>query len=135
MKMKLMSIAVLGAFLFGARLSAHHSFAAEFDDKKPITLKGTIAKMEWVNPHSWLYIDVKRPDGTTETWMLEFGAPNALYRRGWKKESLPVGAEVTVHGWLSRTDPLTANAGDAILPDGKKLFAGTSGTGAPSDKR
>jgi hypothetical protein len=114
-----------------ARLSAHHSFAAEFDEKKPVTLKGTIAKMEWVNPHGWLYIDVKRADGKTEQWALEFGSPNQLYRRGWTRESLPVGAEVTVTGWLSRTDPLTANAGAVVLPDGSKLFAGSPGTGAP----
>jgi hypothetical protein len=113
------------------RLLAHHSFAAEFDERKPVTLKGTIAKMEWVNPHSWLYIDVKRADGKTEQWALEFGSPNQLYRRGWTRESLPVGAEVTVTGWLSRTDPLTGNAGAVVLPDGSKLFAGSPGTGAP----
>jgi hypothetical protein len=122
---------VLVAFLGGVRLSAHHSFAAEFDEKKPVTLKGTISKMEWVNPHSWLYIDVKRADGKTETWALEFGSPNQLYRRGWTRELLPVGVEVTVTGWLSRTDPLTANAGAVVLPNGNKLFAGSPGTGAP----
>src|SRR5215510_15425664 len=109
---------VLFVVICSARLSAHHSFAAEFDEKKPVTLKGTIAKMEWVNPHGWLYIDVKRTDGKTEQWALEFGSPNQLYRRGWTRESLPVGAEVTVTGWLSRTDPLTANAGAVVLPDG-----------------
>jgi hypothetical protein len=122
---------VLVVVLSSVRLSAHHSFAAEFDEKKPVTLKGTISKMEWVNPHSWLYIDVKRADGKTEMWALEFGSPNQLYRRGWTRELLPVGAEVTVTGWLSRTDPLTANAGSVVLPNGNKLFAGSPGTGAP----
>jgi len=122
---------VLVVVMGSVRLSAHHSFAAEFDERKPVTLKGTISKMEWVNPHSWLYIDVKRPDGKTEQWALEFGSPNQLYRRGWTRELLPIGAEVTVTGWLSRTDPLTANAGAVVLPDGNKLFAGSPGTGAP----
>ena len=126
--------ACLGISLHSVPLAAHHSFAAEFDEKKPVTLKGTITRMEWVNPHSWLYIDVKGPDGKIQNWGLEFGSPNALYRRGWKKESLPIGTEVTVTGWLSKTDPLKGNAKDVILPDGKKLFAGSSGTGAPTEK-
>ena len=125
--------AVLGLCLQVIPLSAHHSFATEFDEKKPVTLKGTITKMDWVNPHSWLYIDVKAADGKTENWALEFGSPNSLYRRGWKKESLPVGTEVTVTGWLSRTEPNKANAKDVVLPDGKKLFAGSANTGAPEN--
>ena len=132
---RLMSVVsvVLGLWLQTAPLSAHHSFSAEFDEKKPVTLKGTITKMDWVNPHGWLYIDVKTADGKIENWALEFGSPNSLYRRGWKKESLPVGAEVTVTGWLSRTEPNKANAKDVILPDGKKLFAGSNGTGTPEN--
>jgi hypothetical protein len=135
MRLFVMFLLSVLAVTSAVRLSAHHSFAAEFDEKKPVTLKGTITKMEWVNPHSWLYIDVKRADGKTETWALEFGSPNQLYRRGWKRESLPVGAEVTVTGWLSRTDPLTANAGAVILADGNKLFAGAPGTGAPEPSK
>ena len=126
--------ASLGVLLFAVPLSAHHSFAAEFDERKPVTVKGTITRMDWVNPHSWLYIDVKGPDGTVQSWALEFGSPNQLYRRGWKKESLPVGAEVTVIGWLSRTESFKANAKDVILQDGKKLFAGSAGPGAPGEK-
>ena len=126
--------AFVGVVACAAPLSAHHSFATEFDESKPVTVKGTITKMDWVNPHSWLYIEVKGPDGTIQSWELEFGSPNQLYRRGWKKESLPVGSEVTVVGWLSRTESFKANAKDVILPDGKKLFAGSAGTGAPADK-
>jgi hypothetical protein len=126
--------AFIGVVLMSAPLAAHHSFAAEFDESKPVTVKGTITRMDWVNPHSWLYIDVKAPDGTVQSWALEFGSPNQLYRRGWKKESLPVGAEVTVTGWLSRTEASKANAKDVILQDGKKLFAGSAGTGAPGEK-
>lgn len=135
MKPFLFALVTAATLLSAAPALGHHSFAAEFDEKKPITLKGTITKMDWVNPHSWLHIDVKGPDGKVQSWMLEFGSPNALYKRGWTKESLPVGAEVTVKGWLSRTDPLRGNAGDVTLPDGTKLFAGSSGTGAPTDKK
>jgi len=95
-------VIVGGLLLAAAPMLAHHSFSAEFDISKPITLKGTIAKMEWVNPHGWLYIDVKGPDGKVVAWKLEFGAPNALYRRGWSKDSLPVGVEVTVTGFLAK---------------------------------
>lgn len=126
--------AFVAVVLLAAPVRAHHSFATEFDADKPVTVKGTITKMDWVNPHSWLFIDVKGPDGKIQSWELEFGSPNQLYRRGWKKESLPVGSEVTVVGWMSRTEPFKANAKDVILADGKKLFAGSAGTGAPADK-
>jgi hypothetical protein len=112
-------------------LDAHHSFAAEFDDKKPITLVGTITKMAWTNPHSWLYIDVKDAQGNIVPWNIEFGSPNALYRRGWRRTDLPVGAVVTIQGYLAKDGSRTVNATDVKLPDGKTLFAGSSGTGAP----
>src|SRR5713226_4023973 len=110
-------------------LAAHHSFAAEYDSNKAVTLKGTIVKMEWVNPHSWLDLDVKDPDGKVSSWKLEFAAPNALYRRGWRQESLPAGVEVTVTAFQAKDGSLTANAVDVVLPDGKKLFVGSSGNG------
>ena len=114
-------------------LSAHHSFSAEFDSKQPISLKGTISKMMWVNPHAWLYVDVKGADGKVTTWKLEFGLPAALYRRGWRQKDLPVGTEVSVEGFRAKDGTPTANARSVILSDGRRLFAGTSGNGAPDD--
>lgn len=127
--------AIIGVLAGVVPVLAHHSFAAEFDKDQKVTLKGTITRMDWVNPHSWLYINVKGPDGQMQEWELEFGAPNALFRRGWKKDSLPVGTEVTVTAYRAKTMPHRANAEDVVLPDGKKLFAGSSGTGAPSDPK
>jgi hypothetical protein len=110
---------------------AHHSFAAEYDGGKPVTLKGTINRMVWSNPHAWLYVDVKGPDNSVKTWAVEFGGPNALYRRGWRKTDLPVGQPVTVDGFLAKDGSTTANASNVVLADGRKLFAGSSGEGAP----
>jgi hypothetical protein len=123
--------AMLGA---GAKLAAHHSFAAEFDGSKPVTLKGTVTQMEWTNPHAWLHIDVKGPDGKTVTWMIEGGAPNALLRRGWNRTSVVAGTAVVVQGYRARDGSNRASGGDLTLPDGKKLFIGSTGTGAPGDR-
>lgn len=119
----------------GAPLVAHHSFAAEFDGSKPVTLTGTVTKMDWINPHAWLHIDVKGPDGKVVSWMIEGGAPNALLRRGWHRNSVPPGMMVTVHGFRARDGSNRANGRDVTLPDGKKLFIGSPGTGAPADGR
>jgi uncharacterized protein DUF6152 len=113
---------------------AHHSFAAEFDAKKPVKLRGTVVKMEWINPHSWIHMDVKDPvTGKVERWMIEGGAPNALLRRGWNKESVAPGTAVVVQGFRARDGSNRASGGDVTLPDGKKLFIGSTGTGAPGD--
>jgi hypothetical protein len=113
---------------------AHHSFSVEFDGQSPVTLKGTITKMEWVNPHAWLYVDVKGPDGKLVSWALEFGGVTSLYKRGWRKDDLPVGTEVTVEAFRARNGKPIAAAQDVKLANGKKLFAGSSGTGAPGDR-
>src|SRR3982751_1508985 len=114
---------------------AHHSFAAEFDAQQPVKLRGTVTKMEWINPHPWIHIDVKTPDGKVEQWMVEGGAPNALLRRGWNKNSLPPGTEIYVEGFQAKDGALRANGRDITFPDGKKLFVGSSGTGAPDERK
>ena len=134
MKTKLaVVVAGLGLFLTGTAvsLSAHHAFSAEFDANKPVSFKGTVTKMEWINPHVWLHLDVKKPDGTVEKWAFEAGTPNVLFRRGFTKTSLLPGTEVAVDGYQAKDGSKRANGRDLTLADGRKLFLGSSGTGAP----
>jgi hypothetical protein len=116
------------------RSQAHHAFGGEFDANRPVLLKGSVVKVEWVNPHAWIHIAVKQPDGKTEVWMVEGGSPNSLLRAGIKRDSLPVGTEIVVDGYQARDHTLKrANGRNITYPDGRKLFLGSSGTGAPVD--
>ena len=134
MPMKLTVVGVMVGLWLAAlsvSLQAHHAFAAEFDAKKPVHFEGTITKMEWTNPHVWLHMDVKKPDGSMENWAFEAGTPNVLFRRGFKKESLLPGTEIAIDGYQSKDGSHRANGRDLTFADGRKLFLGSSGTGAP----
>ena len=121
-------IAVVGLFSVLAAIpaSAHHAFAAEYDAKRPVNLTGTVTKMEWINPHAWVHIDVKKDDGTVDSWMVEFGTPNTLLRRGFTKDSLKAGTVIKVDGYGSKDGSLHANGRNVTLPDGRVLFAGNA---------
>jgi len=125
--------AVVGLFVIGgaAPLSAHHAFSAEFDASKPVKFEGTVTKMQWTNPHVWLYVDVKKADGKVENWAFEAGTPNVLFRRGFTKNALLPGTKVIVDGYQSKDGTHRANGRDITFTDGRKLFLGSTGTGAP----
>ncbi|HTR34678.1 MAG TPA: DUF6152 family protein [Bryobacteraceae bacterium] len=115
---------------------AHHAFAAEFDASKPIKLEGTVTRMELINPHSWIHMDVTGPDGKVTSWMIECGSPNTLYRHGFTKLTVKPGTKIVVSGYLAKDGENRANGRDVTLPDGKKLFLGSSaGTGAPYEEK
>jgi hypothetical protein len=130
----LVLITALGVLLAAVPVRAHHAFAAEFDANKLVKLRGTVTKMEWINPHAWLHIDVKGADGSVVSWMIELGPPNALIKRGWTKKDVPAGIELLVDGYQSKDGSMRANGRDITFPDGKKLFAGSSGTGTPDER-
>jgi len=128
-------MAVLGLCATGPPASAHHSFAGEFDVEKPIKLQGTITKVEWINPHAWIHIDVKKPDGTVESWAIEGGTPNTLFRRGITRDSVKAGMEIHVDGYLARDGTNKANGRDITLPDGRKLFLSGAGVNEQPNRR
>ena len=133
--MRLRAFAILGVtgvLLAAAPLLAHHSFAAEYDAKKPIELKGTITKVDWMNPHVYFYIDVKDESGKVSNWEFELGSPNGLMRKGWTRNSLKEGDKITVDGYLAKDGAHLANARTVALADGRKVFAGAADDGGPS---
>ena len=129
MKHKMFSAIVLISALLAGTALAHHSFSAEYDNKKPVKLSGKVVEMKWSNPHSWIYINVEE-NGKTVKWALETGAANSLIRRGWKKTDLPAGTQLEVEGWHARNGSPTANISSVKFADGRRLFAGTSNTDA-----
>ena len=134
MRRTLLAFIALAAWLAAVPVIAHHSFAAEFDENKPVKFTGKITGMRWSNPHSWLYVDVEQ-DGKVVNWAFETGAGvNSLFRRGWRKEDLPVGATVTVEGWQARNGKPVANSRSVRLSDGRTLFAGTSNRNDPTSR-
>ena len=122
-----------GLLLAAVPVVAHHAFNSEFDAKKHVEFRGTVTKMEWINPHAWIHVDVKKPDGSVEAWMIEAGTPNTLLRRGLTKNSLLPGTEIRVDGYQSKDGSLRANGRDLTLPNGQTLFLGSSDTGAPDE--
>lgn len=128
-------LAGFALLLSASPLVAHHSFSAEFDAAKPITLHGVVTKIEWTNPHAWIHIDVKDEGGQMVPWKIEAGAPNALLRRGFTKSYLPPGTEIVVEGFRAKDGSNRANGANVTTPDGKKLFLGSSGTGAPYEEK
>ena len=124
---------IVAVLSLAPRASAHHSFAAEYDADKPVTLTGSVTKMAWINPHSWIYIDVKKADGTVESWAIEAGPPGTLIRAGFTKDSLAAGTVIKINGYRAKDGALRANGRDITLPDGRLLFVGGSSPGAPKD--
>lgn len=131
----LSGIVVLALLAGTGPAGAHHAFSAEFDADRPLRLVGTVSKTEWINPHSWIHVDVEGEDGETVTWAIECGAPNSLMRRGLNKNSIPIGTELVIDGFGAKNGSNTANARDITFPDGSQFFVGSSGTGAPYERR
>ena len=132
-KLITMCIIILGLPLAALPAFAHHAFSAEFDATKPVRLEGKINRMEWINPHSWLHVDVSNDDGSVDTWMVEAGPAGVLVRRGWRKDSIVSGTDVIVEGYQARDGSMRANGRLLTLPNGERLFAGSTGPGAPPE--
>jgi hypothetical protein len=135
MRMRLLAAVLcsfVALFMASPPATAHHAFGSEFDASSPVLLKGKIVEIEWVNPHTWIHVEITKPDGTKEVWAVEGGSPNSLLRRGANKNSFAPGTEVVIDGYQARDHSQRANARNVTFPDGRKLFLGTPGTGAPA---
>ena len=130
-----LAVAGLAGLIAVVPLMAHHAFGAEFDRDAPIRLQGPVVRLEWVNPHAWIHLEITKEDGTHEVWMVEGGTPNTLLRRGFTKNSLLPGTEIIVDGYQAKDGSDKGNGRDLTFKDGRKLFMGSSGTGAPADGR
>jgi hypothetical protein len=131
-----LSIAVVGILLtLAVPLEAHHAFAAEFDAAQPVKFEAVVRRMEWSNPHVWIHVDVEQPDGTVEQWSVEAGTPNVLFRRGFTKEALLPGTRIVFDGYRAKDGSRRANGRNLTLTDGRTLFLGSPGTGAPDEQR
>ena len=136
LKFGVATIALAGLVVaVGAPVGAHHAFGAEFDPNRPVVLRGPVIKVEWVNPHTWIHMEITADDGTKQVWMVEGGTPNTLLRRGLSRDTIPVGAMIVVDGYQSKDRSARANGRDVTFEDGRKFFMGSSGTGAPRDGR
>ena len=124
---------VLGFATSSVQVNAHHAFGAEFDPNRPLVLRGPVVKVEWVNPHAWIHVEITKEDGAKEVWMVEGGTPNTLLRRGLTRQSLMPGTEIVVDGYQAKDRSNRANGRDVTFTDGRKIFMGSSGTGAPED--
>jgi hypothetical protein len=129
--MRTLLMFVASMFIAAQPLSAHHAFAAEFDANRPVKLQGTVTRVEWINPHAWIHIEVRGDDGKPVVWMIETAAPNSMLRRGFTRDSLPVGTEILIEGFRARDGANRANGSSVTYKDGRKLFIGSQGTGAP----
>jgi hypothetical protein len=136
---KRLSVVIAGAggllMALAVPVVAHHAFSAEYDSTKPVTLRGTVKKMEWINPHSWMTLEVKAADGRVETWEVEAGAPNSMFRRGFNRDSLPVGTDLVVHGYQAKDGKNRANGGSITFQDGRTVFLGGSNPDNPENKK
>ena len=136
LKFGVATVALVGLVVaVGVPVGAHHAFGAEFDPNRPVVLRGPVVKVEWVNPHTWIHMEVTVEDGGKQVWMVEGGTPNTLLRRGLSRDSIPVGSMIVVDGYQSKDRTARANGRDVTFEDGRKFFMGSSGTGAPRDGR
>ncbi|MEE2636684.1 MAG: DUF6152 family protein [Acidobacteriota bacterium] len=137
MRARMIGATLVGAVAFGwaPSVGAHHAFSAEFDANTPVHMQGTVVRVEWINPHAWIHIEVAGENGHSERWMVEGGNPHNLFRRGFTRDTIAIGMEIIVDGYASKDGTRRANGRDLTLPSGQMLFMGSSGTGAPLDGR